>query len=416
VATEARGTAVAQTPRASGDADYRRYESIFASVEAPFAFVDLDAMWQNARDMLRRAAGKPIRVASKSVRCRPMLERILAHDRGFQGLLTFTLPEMLFLAEQGFENLLLAYPTADRQALARLAALTAEDPQGAPAVMVDCVEQLDLIESAARSCPEPVRVCIEIDVSYWLAGGRVKIGAKRSPIRTPAAAVALAREIEARPTVRLIGLMAYEAQIAGVGDRVPGKPLRSVVIRALQRASAREIRERRAEIVAAVSKRTPLALVNGGGTGSIERTASEPAVTEIAAGSGFYAPALFDNYSSFTLRPAAMFALPVVRKPGSSVATALGGGYLASGIGDRSRLPKPHLPSGLAFDPMEGAGEVQTPLLGEAAKKLQPGDRVYLRHAKAGELCERFNSLYLVSGAEIVDELPTYRGEGGCFL
>jgi D-serine deaminase-like pyridoxal phosphate-dependent protein len=102
----------------------------------------------------------------------------------------------------------------------------------------------------------------------------------------------------------------------------------------------------------------------------------------------------------------------VVRKPAPGVATALGGGYLASGIGDKSRLPKPHLPDGLRFDAMEGAGEVQTPLLGEAARKLRPGDRVYLRHAKAGELCERFNSLYLISGEEIVDQVPTYRGEG----
>jgi D-serine deaminase-like pyridoxal phosphate-dependent protein len=416
VATEASDTRLAEKRAAAGEADYRRYESAFASVEAPFAFVDLDAMWQNARDMLRRAAGKPIRVASKSVRCRPLLERILAHDRGFQGLLTYTLPETLFLAEQGFENLLLAYPTADRQALARLAALTAEDPEGAPAVMVDSVAHLEQIESAAGSSPEPVRVCIEIDVSYWLVGGRVKIGAKRSPIRTPDAAVALAREIDSRPAARLIGLMAYEAQIAGVGDRVPGKPLRSAAIRAIQSRSARELRARRAQIVEAVWRVTALELVNGGGTGSIERTASEPAVTEIAAGSGFYAPALFDNYSSFSLRPAAMFALPVVRKPASSVATALGGGYLASGIGEKSRLPKLHLPSGLSFDPLEGAGEVQTPLLGEAARNLRPGDRVYLRHAKAGELCERFNSLYLLSGAQIVDELPTYRGEGCAFL
>ena len=55
---------------------------------------------------------------------------------------------------------------------------------------------------------------------------------------------------------------------------------------------------------------------------------------------------------------------------------------------------------------------MQTPLLGAAAYKLRIGDRVYMRHAKAGELCERFDSLYLVEGDRIVDEVPTYRGEG----
>jgi D-serine deaminase-like pyridoxal phosphate-dependent protein len=395
---------------------YRRFERVFADVEAPFAFVDLDALWQNARDLLRRARGKPIRVASKSLRCRPILERILAHDPGFQGLLTYTLPETLWLAEHGFTDLVLAYPTVDRSALAALSELTDRDPDGAPVLMVDCREHLDLIEQVAGAGRSPVRVAIEIDVSYWLAGGRVKIGAKRSPVRTDAAATALAREIEARDAVRLVGLMAYEAQIAGVGDRVPGKRLRSAVIGAMQRASAREIRERRSRVVAAVSEVTQLEFVNGGGTGSIESTGGESAVTEIAAGSGFYAPTLFDNYSSFSPRPAAMFALPVVRKPSPGIATALGGGYLASGAGDPSRLPTPYLPSGLRLDSMEGAGEVQTPLLGEAARDLAVGARVYLRHTKAGELCERFNSLHLVSGNEIVDEVPTYRGEGRSFL
>jgi D-serine deaminase-like pyridoxal phosphate-dependent protein len=188
------------------------------------------------------------------------------------------------------------------------------------------------------------------------------------------------------------------------------------VIRSLQRRSAREIRERRAAVVAAVSQVAELEFVNGGGTGSIEATASESAVTEVAAGSGFYAPTLFDTYSAFSLKPAAMFALPVVRKPAASIATALGGGYLASGIGDPTRLPTPYLPAGLRLDRFEGAGEVQTPLLGEAAWNLRVGDRVYFRHTKAGELCERFNTLHLVSGDEIVHEVPTYRGEGRAFL
>ena len=105
-----------------------------------------------------------------------------------------------------------------------------------------------------------------------------------------------------------------------------------------------------------------------------------------------------------------------MRKPAPGIATALGGGYLASGPGDGARLPRPHLPAGLRLDPQEGAGEVQTPLLGPAARDLRVGDRVYLRHAKAGELCERFGSLHLVEGDRIVEEVPTYRGEGRCFL
>jgi D-serine deaminase-like pyridoxal phosphate-dependent protein len=395
---------------------HAEYEEILAEVEAPFAFVDLDAMWANADSMLERAEGKPVRVASKSVRCRALLEAILRRDARFAGLLTFTLPETLWLAERGFEDLLLAYPTADTTALEELALRSVANPAGAPVVMVDCTEHLDLIESVLGAGAAPVRVCIDVDAGWWALGGRIKVGPKRSPVHTVEQAVALAREIERRPQIELVALMAYEGQIAGVGDRPSGKRLRGAAIRFMQRRSAAELAKRRAAIVAAVREVAELQIVNGGGTGSLELTAAEEAVTEVTAGSGFYAPALFDHYTRFTLTPAAGFVLPIVRKPSRGIATALGGGYLASGSGDATCLPSPWLPPGLRLDPEEGAGEVQTPLLGEAAAGLQVGDRAYLRHAKAGELCERFDSLHLVEGGAIVDEVPTYRGDGKAFL
>jgi D-serine deaminase-like pyridoxal phosphate-dependent protein len=385
------------------DPEYARYEAAFADRDAPFAFVDLDAMWANAGEMLARAGGKPIRVATKSVRCRALQTQIAARDARFKGVMTFTLAESLWLEQP---DTLLAYPTTDRASLAKLT-----DP--GPVLMVDSTDHLDLIESATAV---PVRLCIEVDLRYPLAGGRLKIGVKRSPIRTPDEAVALAREIERRPRMTLAGLMGYEAHIAGLGDRPPGKRLRAAAIERLQRASADEIAERRAQIVSALTELAPLEFVNGGGTGSLHTTAREAAVTEITAGSGFYAPTLFDHYSAFALKPAAMFALPVVRKASRETATALGGGYLASGPADSARLPTPHLPRGLRLDRNEGAGEVQTPLLGRPARDLRVGDRVYFRHAKAGELCERFDSLLLVEGYRVVDEVPTYRGEGKAFL
>ena len=289
--------------------------------------------------------------------------------------------------------------------------------------MVDSVEELDLIERAVpRSASARLRVCIDLDAGWRTLGGRLRVGAKRSPLHTPEQAAALARAIVARKGLRLVGVMAYEAQIAGLGDTPPGRPLRAGAIRAVQALSGRELVGRRAAIVAAVqgvlaAEGAPaLEFVNGGGTGSLERTAAESAVSEVAAGSGLYGPTLFDAYRSFTPRPAALFALPVVRRPGPGVVTVLGGGYLASGPADAARLPRPHLPAGLRLDGQEGAGEVQTPLLGGAADALAIGDRVYFRHAKAGELCERFKSLHLLEGERIVQEAPTYRGEGQCFL
>jgi D-serine deaminase-like pyridoxal phosphate-dependent protein len=262
-----------------------------------------------------------------------------------------------------------------------------------------------------------VRVCLELDAGLHLVGGRVRIGARRSPLHEPRALAAFAADVLRRPELRLVGIMGYESQIAGVGDAPPGKRMGAPVIRAMQAASARELRARRAEAVAGVEEVAgPLEFVNAGGTGSIESSASEPAVTEVAAGSGLFAPVLFDGYRRFTPAPAAFFAIPVVRRPSREVATALGGGYVASGPPGRDRLPEPVYPPGLRLDPREAAGEAQTPLLGRAAAELRIGDLIWMRHAKAGELCERFTSLFLVSGDRIVDELPTYRGEGCCFL
>ncbi|MGW6740315.1 amino acid deaminase/aldolase [Streptomyces sp. NPDC055025] len=399
------------TPRST---DRARYDRATAHLDAPLALVDLDAFDANADDLVRRAGGKPIRVASKSVRCRTLLERVLDRE-GFAGIMSFTLAESLWLARAGFEDVLLAYPSADRAAYAELAA----DPKLAAAVtvMIDDPAQLDLIDAARGGGKEEFRICLELDTALRLFGGRVRIGARRSPLREPAQLAELARLIARRPGFRLVGLMAYEGHIAGVGDALAGRPLRSRAIRLMQAAARKELTERRAAVVRAVRTVAPeLEFVNGGGTGSVQHTAAEDAVTEIAAGSGLYVPRLFDNYTSFTGRPAALFAQPVVRRPGVGVVTVLGGGYPASGAAGPDRLPVPYLPEGLRYDGQEGAGEVQTPLLGSAADDLLIGDKVWFRHAKAGELCERFDTLHLVEGDRVVATAPTYRGEGRTFL
>ncbi|WP_240957899.1 amino acid deaminase/aldolase [Streptomyces barkulensis] len=395
-------------------ADRARYDRATAHLDAPLAVVDLAAFDANAAGLVRRAGGKPVRVASKSVRCRALLERVLARD-GFAGVMSFTLAESLWLARCGFDDVLLAYPSADRAGYAELAS----DPKLAAAVtvMVDDPAQLALIDAARGGGREEIRVCLELDASLWLLGGRVRIGARRSPLHSPAQLAELARSVARRPGFRLVGLMAYEGHIAGVGDAPPGRPLRARAVRLMQSAARRELVRRRAAAVRAVRAVAPdLEFVNGGGTGSVQHTAAEEAVTEIAAGSGLLMPRLFDHYTSFSGRPAALFAQPVVRRPGVGVVTVLGGGYPASGAAGRDRLPVPYLPAGLRYDPAEGPGEVQTPLLGPPADDLLIGDKVWFRHAKAGELCERFAALHLIEDDRVAATVPTYRGEGRTFL
>ncbi|BBH16175.1 alanine racemase [Nocardioides baekrokdamisoli] len=394
--------------RATAAPDFAALDVATADLDGPFGVIDLGAFAANARSLLTRAAGTPIRVASKSVRCRALIDATLALD-GYSGILALTLAEALWVAET-CDDVVVGYPTADRGSIARLAA--SEELAARVTVMVDSTDQLDLIERAAPDGAR-IRVCLDLDASLRLIGSRVHLGPRRSPVHSASEARRLAEAIVARPRFRLVGLMAYEGQIAGIGNAA-GSSLNRIQIRAMQAASRLELAHRRAAAVAAVREVADLEFVNGGGTGSIESTAAEAAVTEVAAGSGLYGPTLFDGYRHFQPVPAAYFVTEVVRIPGPGLATAQGGGWIASGVPGPDRAPTPTWPAGLSLTPLEGAGEAQTPLTG--ADGLSVGDRVWFRHAKAGEVCERLNELHLVEGDRIVGTVPTYRGEGHAFL
>ncbi|SMD25574.1 amino acid deaminase/aldolase [Lentzea albidocapillata] len=384
-----------------------RLDAATKDLDPPFAIVDLDAFDHNAADLARRAAGHPIRVASKSVRVRELVSRALERP-GYAGVMCYSLAEALWLSEQNVtEDLLVAYPTADRASLQKLAAN--ETARQRVTIMVDSTEHLDFVDAAIGPHAD-IRVCLELDVSWRPLPG-VHIGPRRSSIHTPQQAKALAAKIVQRRGFKLVGVMAYEGQIAGLGDNPPGQPLRAIGIRLIQGRSGPELVQRRTAVVTAVRQVADLEFVNGGGTGSLELTGSDPSVTELAAGSGLFGPTLFDGYQAFKPEPAALFALSVVRKPTRRVATLFAGGYIASGTPTPDRQPSPYLPDGLKTLGLEGAGEVQTPVTGKAAEQLRIGDRVWMRHAKAGELFERFDEVHLVHGDRIERTVPTYRGE-----
>lgn len=380
-----------------------------ASISGPVATIDLDALRYNALDLVVRSSGVPIRVASKSIRVREVLDASL-RVAGYRGILAFTLPEALWLAEV-HDDVVLGYPTADRDAIARLAA--DEEAAARITLMVDDLAQLDLVDAVVPPSARPaLRVAIDADAS-WRAPVLGHIGVRRSPVHDAAEVARLARGIVARDGFRLVGLMMYEAQIAGQPDDTGSG---DAVIRWMQGRSRHELVDRRGAIVSALRQIAPVEFVNGGGTGSLETTAADLAVTETTAGSGLLAGHLFDGYRAFTPAPAAAFALEVVRKPTADIATVLGGGWIASGPPVASRQPLPVWPQGLRTLSREGAGEVQTPLQGDAARTLRVGDRVWFRHAKSGELAERMDRYHLTRGADLVGEAVTYRGEGKSFL
>jgi D-serine deaminase-like pyridoxal phosphate-dependent protein len=395
---------------------YARYDRATADLDPPFAVVDLAAFDSNARDLVRRSGGVPIRVVSKSLRCRHLIERALAQP-GYRGVMCYSLAEAIWLHSIGLsDDLLVAYPTADRAALRALAA--DEAARQHITVTIDSAGHLDFIDATMGAGHPQIRVCLDLDMSWrpLTRGPVVQIGTWRSPLRSPAEAALFAETVVKRPGFSLVGVLGYEGQIAGLGDAPPGRPVRAALVQAMQARSSAELNERRTEVVRRIRTIAPLEFVNGGGTGSLESTSADKSVTELAAGSGLVGPTLFDAYAKFHPQPALLYALPVVRRPKAGVATLFSGGYVASGTGTPDRLPSPFWPAGLRLTKTEGAGEVQTPVLGTAANGLRIGDRVWMRHAKGGELAERITSYHLISpGAPNAVTVPTYRGDGQCF-
>jgi len=379
-----------------------------AGMPAPLVVLDLPALEANLDDLLHRAAGRPLRVASKSVRVRAVLDLVLARSAVI-GVMAYSPWEALWLARAGVGDILVGYPTADEGALDAIAS----DEAGAAAVtlMVDDVAQAVRASRAAREHGRTLRVCLDVDASLRVALGpfTLHMGVRRSPVHTPDEVAALAASVARLPGLAVRGLMFYEAQVAGLPDS-------SAAVRAVKRLSLADLAGRRTAVVDAVEREVgPLSLVNGGGSGSVSETAADPTITEVTAGSGLYCPTLFDGYRTFRPRPAAFVGLDVARIPGPGYATVFGGGYVASGPAATSRLPRPTSPAGLRLTGREGAGEVQTPLRLARGRELAIGDRVWFRHAKAGEVMERFTEAHLVRDGRVERTVPTYRGEGRSF-
>ncbi len=384
------------------------------SERLPCALVDLDAFDRNVQRVATLAGKKPVRIATKSIRVPELIRRVLAYGPPFKGLMCYSAEEVDFLAREGFDDLLLAYPATRDAALDAL--FSAHQKHGkAVTVLVDSAAQVKALARRFADCSRPLGVAVDIDVSSRWFGSH--IGVLRSPVRTNADILAVTTEISKHQCLRLRGAMAYEAQVAGLGDRNPFKKALNPVAWAVRRLAARGVARRRRQIHALFKLHSlALEIFNGGGTGSANLSAREGALTEITAGSAFYCPHLFDYFSNVSFEPACFFALEVARSPRDDVVTCLGGGYIASGEAGPDRLPVPWEPRDARIVDREGFGEVQTPLILPPGAKVRVGDAVLFRHAKAGELMERFNDAVLLSKGAIVGRAKTYRGHGLSFF
>lgn len=383
---------------------YAEYLTALNYPSVPTLFLDLEAFQKNSQWIKENALGKKIRIATKSIRSRHVLKTILDSDKVFQGLMTYDIREAIWLRDLGFKDILMGYPTMDVLGIRELL----KNPLGIT-LMVDLPEHLDILEREAIIAGKKVTVCIDIDLSMNLPG--LRFGVYRSTINSVERMKTFLKKLKSCHHLKLIGVMGYEAQIAGVMDK------ESLLIRTLKTLSLNQLKERRKSMVQLIlSEGHALEFINGGGTGSLKETCQEKVVTEVTVGSGFFAPVIFDHYKGFTLTPSLLFTLPIVRHPEKSIFTCFGGGYIASGSTDRIKQPTPYLPEGMSLLKHEGAGEVQTPFRYNGPLNLVPGDSIILRHAKSGEICERFPDIVIIDKGLEKTRVPTYRGEGKNFV
>lgn len=391
--------------------NYAYYQNILKGRQMPLAFVDLDLFDQNVQDILPKAGDKKIRIASKSVRVPELMKRVLDASDVYQGLMCYSPREMVYLSQQGFDDLLMGYPVVNESDIIPICEELKKGKQ--LVLMIDSVDHIELTQKIAAAQNVTIPVCMDVDMSSDYPG--LHFGVWRSSIRKPADAKPVIEAILKSPNVKLDGLMGYEAQIAGLGDNVKGQGPKNAVVKLLKGMSVKEIAKRRAEVVRMIKDAgIEMRFVNGGGTGSLDTTATEDAVTEVTVGSGFFSPALFDHYEQFKFLPAAAYAIEVVRKPKPGTYTCLGGGFIASGEIGKLKEPVILFPEGAQLTAQEGVGEVQTPVLYSGILEL--GDPVILRHSKAGELCEHFNSVLLIKNGQVTGEAKTNRGLGYAFL
>jgi D-serine deaminase-like pyridoxal phosphate-dependent protein len=399
--------------------DYQQIKHALAGRRLPVAFVDLDAFDRNAARVRRQCEdhGLRMRVASKSVRVPELLHRLIARSEGcFRGLMCFAVEEAAFLSDQGFDDLLVAYPTIGATDLELAAALTARGVN--MRLMADCDETVAAVGAAGRAAGVELAVALCVDMSLRI--GPIHLGVRRSPLHSVSDVVALARRVAATDGATFAGVMGYEAQVAGLGDANPFEPLLNPAKALIRTASARELGPRRLAMVRALHDAgLAPALVNGGGTGSLDTTTRATGVTEVTAGSAFFKPHLFDYFRNphvTALEPACFFAIMASRRPTPDIVTCLGGGYVASGAASPDKVPRPWLPEGCELIKDEMCGEVQTPVRLANPDQVALGDPVIFRHAKGGELAERFNEFLLLAGGEVVGSAATYRGSGRCFF
>ena len=207
--------------------DYQYYRERLQGLDYPYAVLDVELFYKNVQTNLERAGDKKIRIASKSLRCVQAMKMVLNYHAQFQGIMAYHGAEALYLSRQGFDDILMGYPIVSKPLIKAIGQAVQAGKQ--ICLMVDSATHLELINEVGRELKTPIPICIDIDLSDHYPG--LRFGVWRSGITNITGLERLLQQVKKSDYVQLEGLMGYEAQVAGLCDKVAGNGVKNFIIR-----------------------------------------------------------------------------------------------------------------------------------------------------------------------------------------
>jgi D-serine deaminase-like pyridoxal phosphate-dependent protein len=261
-----------------------------ATVDTPALLVDLDVMEANMARVLAtcRKNGVAWRPHCKGHKSPDIARREVA--AGAIGVTCAKLGEAEVMAAAGIRDILIANQVVGATKVERLMALLGKSRV---IVAVDSVANVEELARAAAPAGKIAEVVIEVDV-----------GMERAGVAPGGPVLALAKEIAARPGVKLVGLFAWESQATRIADQAEKD-------RVVQFALAKLATTAKACTDAGHT----MGIVSCGGTGTFPYCAQQPGVTEIQVGGAIFSDVHYREHYHTDFAPALTILATVTSRP-----------------------------------------------------------------------------------------------------
>ena len=259
-------------------------------LDTPALLVDLDVMEANIAHVADacRAQGVAWRPHVKSHKTIEIARKQIAADA--IDVTCAKLGETEMLAAAGIHDILIANQIVGPIKVKRLMALPREAD-----VIVSVDSEANVVElaEAAKAAGRKQRVVIEVNT-----------GMNRAGVEPGAPAVALADIIARHPSLRLVGVMGWEAHVTAIQDpTIKAEAVADAI--ALLTDSAQACREAGHD----------MSIVSCGGTGTLQYCVSQPGVTEVQVGGAIFNDEHYRTHYGLDLPCALTVLATVISRP-----------------------------------------------------------------------------------------------------